>query len=656
MPIIGAKGSPSSGGFGQFARPSGPGTYIEDVFSTYLYTGNDSTQTITNGIDLSGNGGMVWVKSRSAAGNPTIIDTARGVNKNLPTNQTYAQDSDPSISSFNSNGFSINSLYSFINDTGTTYVSWTFRKQPKFFDIVTYTGNGTNYRDIAHNLGSAPGIIIIKATNDATRNWGVWSRRLAEIRGSEDVGINLNTQNAQNNYWFCNGASATTFQVMSFDYGAPTTVGNANGVTYVAYLFASNAGGFGLSGAENAITCGSVVGGSGAVNLGYEPQFVMIKNATASGEWAMLDTMRGWNVMQGSAVDQIVELQAQTDTGDVGNGNSTPQFFPTATGFNTGSWLSSGQTYIYIAIRRGPMKVPTTGTSVFAPVYEGSTTPAVQTSFPVDFGIWTRKDLTSDRKISSRLQGSKKMLTNSTSVEGSVDANLKWDYQNGYKVSVGASGDVDINWVMRRAPSFFDEVCWNGSGSGTPATVTHNLGVAPEMIIMFKRGTADVGIQGQVWTNLLTGNRTLYMFSDGGLPSWGNQAPTSVTATTFVSGYFSSPESTSNTFVAYLFATCPGVSKVGQYTGTGSTQTIACGFTGGARFVLLKRTDTTGDWYVWDTARGMVSGTDPSLKLNSTAAEVNANSIYTTTGGFQIVSTAAGINASGGTYLFLAIA
>lgn len=95
---------------------------------------------------------------------------------------------------------------------------------------------------------------------------------------------------------------------------------------------------------------------------------------------------------------------------------------------------------------------------------------------------------------------------------------------------------------------------------------------------------------------------------------------------------------------------------MGSYTGTGALQTINCGFTGGARWVMIKRTDSTGDWYVWDTARGMVSGTDPSLLLNSTAAEVNANSVYTTSVGFQIVSTAAGINASGGTYIFLAIA
>jgi hypothetical protein len=109
--------------------------------------------------------------------------------------------------------------------------------------------------------------------------------------------------------------------------------------------------------------------------------------------------------------------------------------------------------------------------------------------------------------------------------------------------------------------------------------------------------------------------------------------------------------------VAYLFATCPGVSKVGSYTGTSASQVINCGFTAGARFVLIKRTDSTGDWYVYDTARGMVSGTDPYLLLNNTAAEVNVNYVFTSSTGFTIQAAApAAINASGGTFIFLAIA
>jgi hypothetical protein len=112
------------------------------------------------------------------------------------------------------------------------------------------------------------------------------------------------------------------------------------------------------------------------------------------------------------------------------------------------------------------------------------------------------------------------------------------------------------------------------------------------------------------------------------------------------------------TYVAYLFATCAGVSKVGSYTGTGTTQTINCGFTAGARFVLIKRTDSTGDWYVWDSARGIVAGNDPYLLFNSVAAEVtNTDYIDTAATGFEISSTApAAINANGGSFVFLAIA
>ncbi len=107
-----------------------------------------------------------------------------------------------------------------------------------------------------------------------------------------------------------------------------------------------------------------------------------------------------------------------------------------------------------------------------------------------------------------------------------------------------------------------------------------------------------------------------------------------------------------------LFATCAGVSKVGSYTGTGTTKQIDCGFTAGARFVLIKRTDSTGAWYVWDTARGIIAGNDPYLLLNSTAAEVtNTDYIDTYSAGFEISSTApSAINANGGSFIFLAIA
>jgi hypothetical protein len=104
--------------------------------------------------------------------------------------------------------------------------------------------------------------------------------------------------------------------------------------------------------------------------------------------------------------------------------------------------------------------------------------------------------------------------------------------------------------------------------------------------------------------------------------------------------------------VTYLFATLAGVSKVGSYTGTGADLNVDCGFSAGARFVLIKRTDSTGDWFLWDSLRGISAGNDPYLLLNSTAAEVtNTDYIDPLSSGFTLTS-----SFTAGTYIFLAIA
>jgi hypothetical protein len=111
-------------------------------------------------------------------------------------------------------------------------------------------------------------------------------------------------------------------------------------------------------------------------------------------------------------------------------------------------------------------------------------------------------------------------------------------------------------------------------------------------------------------------------------------------------------------FACYLFATLAGVSKVGSYTGTGANLNVDCGFSAGARFVLITRVDATGDWYVYDSVRGIVSGNDPYVLANNSAAEVtNTDYIDPLSSGFTVTSSApAALNASGGSYIFLAIA
>jgi hypothetical protein len=638
----------------QFAATGGSGAanYIEDVFSTWIYTGNNATQTITNGIDLSGKGGLVWTKTRTANFGHYWVDTVRGVNQRIQSETTGAQAfTADGLNTFNSNGYSLgtNAGYNF---SGDPFVSWTFREQPKFFDVVTYTGTGAN-RTVAHNLDSVPGCIIVKRT-DTTADWQVYHQSNANTQY-----MVLNTTAA-----VATGATrwnSTTPTSTVFSLGTDATV-NASGGTYVAYIFAHNAGGFGLTGSDNVISCGgyTVSGNVATVTLGYEPQWTLTKRTDSTDEWRLIDVMRGSSTQDG----QNRQLYANVSDAE-GGGTAGPH--PTATGFTVQS-VADG-TYIYIAIRRGPMKVPTTGTSVYTPVtYTGdaTSTRTISAANRADL-LFTANRNNFGFAFYDRLRGNGAVLYPSTTgAENSTDAGrARFDINTGYYFTSrdGYNNDNSQPYIAEfftRAPGFFDEVCYTGT---TPnLTVAHNLQAIPELMIIKQRG----GVAGwAVFANLTsTTMRFGRLDLTNTVPSdtYANQGfltgqPTA-SSFTLIGASGQLANNAGSTYVAYLFATCPGVSKVGTFTGTGTTLQINCGFAAGARFVLIKRTDSTGDWYVWDSARGIVAGNDPYLLLNSTAAEVTSTDyVDTFSAGFELTATApAAINANGGTYIFLAIA
>jgi hypothetical protein len=580
-----------------------------------------------------------------------LYDTARGATFDLVSNTTAAQTTQATgLTAFGSTGFSIGALAK-LNTSAATYASWSFRKQPKFFDVVTWTGTGAN-RTIAHSLGSVPGSIIVKRT-DTTAAWAVYHRSLAN---TQYLVLNTTAAAATGATWW----NSTTPTSSVFSVGTDASV-NASGGTYVAYIFAHNAGGFGLTGTDNVISCGSYVGDLSAdvvVNLGYEPQFVLLKQNTASQNWYIWDTMRGLSVASPTMWINPNTSDAEADPGSV-------TMYPTSTGFVIPDGQSNAATYIYIAIRRGPMKVPTTGTSVFSPIAVNAMQNTQQTTnFPVDMqliansGGETRNFSAVDRLRGVSTNTTSKYLGNITSSTDAESASVVFATQNwnstGFEISANTAETTALFHSFKRAPSFMDIVCYTGTGSNT--TQTHNLGVVPELIIVKRRNTTgawDSYCSALSNTEYVVLNTTAAKAT--GATRWNSTTPTS---SVFSVGTSTTTNASAGTYVAYLFATCAGVSKVGSYTGTATTKQIDCGFTAGARFVLIKRTDSTGDWYVWDTARGIVSGNDPYLLLNSTAAEVTSTDyIDTYSAGFEISSTApAAINASGGTYIFLAIA
>jgi hypothetical protein len=671
MPLQETSGAASYDAFGGGAAAI---NYVDDVFSTWLYDGNGSTQTITNGIDLAGKGGLVWSKARSSTDNNVLLDTVRGANSILVSNTTAAASisGSPYVTA-TTTGYSIGTSNSQINASSTIYTSWTFRKQPKFFDVVTYTGNGSN-RTIAHSLGSVPGCIIVKRT-DTTSDWQVYHRSNAN---TEYMVLNSTAAKATGTTRWNSTAPTST----EFSLGTDTTV-NASGGTYVAYLFAHDAGGFGASGTDNAISCGSYTGTNAAGNtitLGYEPQYLLIKNASASASWFIYDVMRGLSV--GGASSALL-----ADTAGVEGGTSV-NVKPSATGFivdsTSGSLNASGNTYIYIAIRRGPMRTPTTGTSVFTPtVYTGTNVDnrLVNTTIAPDM-VWVRqRDSTTvaGMVVGDRLRSQPYLLTGSTAAEvndaNSFDAQLisgteygnAFSSMNGFWVGNDATAQLNasttsnnqIAEAFKRAPGFFDVVCYTGTGGA--ATKAHNLGVVPEMMIFKPRNDTD----GWPVYHVATGNtgHTLLNANSGFLTS------TNFNNTTPTASVFSVGNNLNNSlpinYVAYLFASLPGISKVGSYTGNGGTagtngtsQTINCGFTAGSRFVLIKRTDSIGNWYVFDSARGIVAASDPYILTNSTAAEVTSvDAVDTDNSGFIVNQTSGtDLNVTSATYIFLAIA
>jgi hypothetical protein len=655
---------------------------VEDVFSTWLYTGNSSTQTITNGIDLAGKGGLVWIKPRNGAFSHILQDTLRGAGNFLQTNSTSANVSEANlINSFNANGFTLGSdPNGRVNYTGYNYASWTFRKAPNFFDVVTYTGNGGT-QNIAHSLGVAPGMIIVKNTTSNTV-WSVWHRSVNG--GSAYAVLNLSDAfyTSSTELVWGNNTTYVAPTTTQFTVGQNTRV-NQSGNTFVAYLFAH------VPGSDGIIQCGSfTTDGSGYanVNLGYEPQWIMYKSSGDVGSWGMGDVMRGMpasTTTTGSG-NSTQRLFANTSSAEGAETNYVCNVNSTGFTFHSGGYTSS--TFIYVAIRRGPMRTPTLGTSVFYPQT------VAQTGSPDSSGVPFPPDLvnTFSRNGTNRASvydnflfvdrlrslgvpnntfdastGGLMLASSSTAAEaggGSSYVQLKADSQNITR-GTGWNDPQYGNWIyyfFRRAPGFMDVVCYTGNGVNGRA-VNHNLGVAPELVIVKVRNLSSPGFSDWwVYCSYIpsTPFQTNLALNTTDAAYYYGSVITGADPTTFSVSSYSGTNGGGNNYVSYLFASAPGVSKVGTYTGNGSSQTINCAFTTGARFVMIKRTDSTGDWYVWDSARGIVAGNDPYLALNTSAAEVTSNdSVDTDSTGFIVNQVAASnINVNAATYIFLAIA
>ena len=459
--------------------------------------------------------------------------------------------------------------------------------------------------------------------------------------------------NITNTTLLCCNDSSTTGKTV----GPTITANNSPTASTDSPFYDSSCAVFGPNEDQDVIKCGSYVGNNSNdgphIPLGFEPQFLMVKCSTANENWEMYDNMRG--VVDNSVNNDDAYLKPNANSSETLNNRL--RF--TATGFQpttASGVINDPQTYIYIAIRRPDGyvgKPPELGTSVFnMGLGQNSTTiPNYISGFPVDMGIHRLPASTSFPVFVTRLMGPKYLRTDTADAEASGSW-ATFDSNTGYITN--QQDNTHQAWMWKRHAGF--DVCtWTGDGV-QGRQIPHSLSKSPEMIWVKTRSQSSqnwmVGHKGlnggtnpwEKYINLNTDG------SENDYPVWNDQAPTS---THFAVSSIAQTNASSETYVAMLFASVDGISKVGYYAGSGSTQTITTGFQ--PRFLIVKVIDNQLPWYVLDTTRGWAAGNDSYLQLNDNAAQVtNFDFGAPTATGFTMQGGAAANNESGLNYIYYA--
>ena len=324
-------------------------TTIDDpsaYFKVQLYTGNGTVigsggNAITfDDTDTTMQPDLVWIKSRSTAEKHMLYDALRGVTKDLKPSETDAENTNTEgLTAIGSDGFTVGNADK-VNASTVTYVAWCWKETATAgFDIVQYTGNGTDDTDISHSLSAVPHLMITKTTSAGTQEWCVYHHKNTSAPETDQMFLNENSATADSDaYW---SDEAPTSSVFTVGTSGPT---NRNATTMIAYLWSEKQG---------YSKFGTYTGNGNAdgtfVWTGFRPAFIMIKRTDSTGDWGIFDNKReGYN-------DETNRLKP--------NGNDAEEddnFMDIlSNGFKlrltSSSINASGGTFIYAAFAEAPL-------------------------------------------------------------------------------------------------------------------------------------------------------------------------------------------------------------------------------------------------------------------------------------------------------------
>ena len=563
-------------------------TYIDDIFSTYLWTGNGSNsavRTMANGIDLAGEGGMVWIKNRDTANvEAKIVDTVRGLTGSSPyyvmPSENNAQGDRAWNWSFLNNGFSFNQDYSDINGNEDGMASWTFRKAPGFFDVVTYTGTGSN-RTIAHSLGCVPGLIMVKRTSN-TEDWLVYHNSTGNQAGT---GLNQNAATYTNNtpYW-----NSTTPTDSVFTLGTHDRV-NTSGETYVAYLFA------GKSFQDDAVqfdgsTEGLTLAATSDFHFGTDDFTIECFTRRNSDPKAY---SRVWAF--GPYWNNADSHGLCFDDGDHVNRITWANYRQ----FNQGTVPSNARVLISTTLvesDRWYHVAVTRKSGVFRLFIDGKL---------------------EDTNSSITTRDVEDSATNTLAIGRAVDRTAQEAY----------AGEVSNFRVVNGQALYTADF----NPSGSPLTQTSQGATSSNVKLLCCQHASATG------SSVTPGTIT---------------AEGSPSMTTARIGFAIDED-------ACVFGesgTEPVIS-CGSYVGNGSSTGPEIKLGWEPQWVLIRRTDSSENWFLWDSMRGIVTGAnDARLIVNSNGAENDSTDrVDLTSTGFKPKTVSGEVNASGGTYIYMCL-
>jgi hypothetical protein len=299
-----------------------------DYFNTKLYTGTGSTQTLT-GIGF--NADLIWLKNRTDSSTSHVLtDSVRTNAKYLKSDSVDSEGTYTFVSNRGSDGYDVAS-HSWSGASSKNYVAWNWLKSATAgFDIVSYTGN-SSARTISHNCGAIPKMMLIKKRSDSD-NWSVYHQGTGA--GNYLILNTTSGSGASSTMW-----NNTTPTASVFSLGNKGEV-NANGQTFIAYLFAEIPG---------YSKFGTYTGNGNAdgtfVYTGFKPAWVLGKRSDNTNNWYIFDTVRdSFNLTQ---------KKLRPDTTAAENNNSSKAIDILSNGFkiknSDAEFNASGGTYIYMA-------------------------------------------------------------------------------------------------------------------------------------------------------------------------------------------------------------------------------------------------------------------------------------------------------------------